>query len=170
MLSGAVSITFLLQLNMKIVNIDNSFRDSLVESLDNGDITGKKRPYYLNLVIKGFSILIPLRSHCPESPYKIPIYNRRSRQHGLDCSKMIIVAREDVPTVTSASHVSREVILDILSKRERIRVTVIKTLNDYLSMKRKEKLGLDLNEEETFLKQRTTLINFDEEINTILTK
>ena len=135
---------------MRIVNIDENFRDSLIETLDKGDITGKKRPYYLNLTIYGYSVLVPLRKNCPESPYKVPILNRYSSNHGLDCSKMIIIDRNEFSKKTSPSNIERYITNDIFSKKEIIKTTVVKTINDFLIMKDKMTKGLDLNENERF--------------------
>ena len=157
---------------MKIVKIDSKYRDSLIEALDRNDTSKKTRPYYLNLKIKDFSILIPLRSNCPNSPYSISIYNpdHKKANHGLDCSKMIIVEKEKLNSVTSSTFINNKIRLDIETKKEIIKVTAIKTINDYLKMKRKIEKGLDLNDDEYFLYIRSTLVNFDNELNDIVSQ
>ena len=83
---------------------------------------------------------------------------------------MIIVEKGKLNSVTSSTFINNKIRLDIETKKEIIKVTAIKTINDYLKMKRKIEKGLDLNDDEYFLYIRSTLVNFDNELNDIVSQ
>ena len=83
---------------------------------------------------------------------------------------MIIIDRNEFSKKTSPSNIERYITNDIFSKKEIIKTTVVKTINDFLIMKDKMTKGLDLNENERFLSQRTTLVNFEKELKDIIEK
>lgn len=56
----------------RFLKINDEFRDSLEETLDKNNRSGKVRPYYYGISYENKIILVPLRSKCPKS-YSIPI-------------------------------------------------------------------------------------------------
>ena len=56
----------------RFLKINDEFRDSLEETLDKNNHSGKVRPYYYGISYENKIILIPLRSKCPRS-YSIPV-------------------------------------------------------------------------------------------------
>ncbi len=143
-----------------VVKIDNDFRDSLIETLDKNDRTGKVRPYYYGLPYREYIILIPLRSNCPRS-YSLQIYNTGNRTRpGLDFCKMLILSRNEISQKTTRVAINNEVLDDLNRKRSQIRALANKTINEYRVMYAKIQAGKDLTSNERFLYQRSTLRNF----------
>ena len=147
---------------VRIVNIDNKLRDSIEEALDYNDKTGKKRPYYLGISIsKAKAILLPIRGKCPLS-YSLPLNssNNKKTNPGIDFSKMIIIDKKDLSFLTVSTSADSKMVADINKKKKIILKKTIDTINDYKIMVNKVKNGKDLNKEEIFLKNRSTLRNY----------
>ena len=156
-LVGGIMVTRILQIN-------DSFRDSLEESLDRYNHSGKVRPYYYGVPYKNKIVLVPLRSKCPKS-YSLPIYNTGNRARpGLDFCKMIIMDRNEVALNTSSASVNGNVIHDLQKKHSQIIFMVQRTIKDYKMMKYKVENNMDLSSDEQFLKVRSTLKNWENSI------
>ncbi len=148
----------------KILRISDSFRDSLEETLDRNDCSGKIRPYYCGVPYEDKYILVPLRSRCPRS-YSLPIYNTGGRTRpGLDFCKMIIMDRDELVSNTSNAVVNRIVINDLNRKQRQIVSMIKRTMEDYKTMKYKVENNMDLSSDEHFLKTRSTLKNWENSI------
>ncbi len=148
----------------RILKISDCFRDSLEETLDKNNHSGKVRPYYYGIPYKDKMILVPLRSKCPRS-YSIPIYNTGGRiRPGLDFCKMIIMDKNELASNTSNVTINGNVIKDLNRKQKQIISMVQKTICDYKTMKYKVKNNLDLSSDERFLKTRSTLKNWENSI------
>ena len=150
-------------MTIRMVHIDDNLRDSLDESLDRYDATGKKRPYYLGISISNNkAILLPVRSNCPPGKYTLKLASRHpgKRNHGIDFSKMIIIDKNDLSTKTTSVNGDSMLIADIQNKKSTILQMTRDTISDYKEMVKKSKMGKDLSKTELFLKQRSTLRNY----------
>ena len=146
----------------RFLKINDEFRDSLEETLDKNNRSGKVRPYYYGISYENKIILVPLRSRCPKS-YSIPIYNTGNKARpGLDFCKMIIMNRNELNLYTSSVSVNRNVFTDLNRKRNQIINMVHKTISDYKIMKQKVENNTDLSSDEIFLKTRSTLKNWED--------
>lgn len=141
--------------------INDDFRDSLEETLDRNNCSGKVRPYYCGIPYEDKIILVPLRSRCPRS-YSIPIYNTGGRARpGLDFCKMIIIDRSELSQNTSSVTVNGNIVDDLNRKQNQILAMVRQTVRDYKAMKQKVENNMDLSSDEKFLKMRSTLRNWE---------
>lgn len=145
----------------RVVRITNTLRDSLDETLDKGNTTGKIRPYYYGIPYQTNKIiLIPLRSNCPRS-FSLFIQNLQGKKnHGLDFCKMIIIDRIELNSYTANVFVNSIVLNDLNKKRTQIENMAIQTINAYKTMLLKLNNKLDLTSDEIFLYQRSTLKNY----------
>ena len=140
----------------RFLKINDEFRDSLEETLDKNNHSGKVRPYYYGISYENKIILIPLRSKCPRS-YSIPVYNTGNKiRPGLDFCKMIIMNRNEINLYTSNVSVNRNVFADLNRKRSQIINMIHKT------MRQKVESNVDLSSDEIFLKTRSTLKNWED--------
>lgn len=73
---------------------------------------------------------------------------------------MILIHKEKLNKHTTVIQIDKIAVKDIYLKKPLILNAVKKTINDYKNMVAKKKRGLDLNSEERFLLNRSTLINF----------
>lgn len=104
----------------RFLRINDDFRDSLEETLDRNNCSGKVRPYYCGIPYEDKIILVPLRSRCPRS-YSIPIYNTGGRARpGLDFCKMIIIDRSELSQNTSSVTVNGNIVDDLNRKQNQI--------------------------------------------------
>lgn len=146
----------------RFLKINDEFRDSLKETLDKNNHSGKVRPYYYGISYENKIILIPLRSKCPRS-YSIPVYNTGNKiRPGLDFCKMIIMNRNEINLYTSNVSVNRNVFIDLSRKRSQIIHMIHKTIDDYKIMRQKVENDVDLSSDEIFLKTRSTLKNWED--------
>lgn len=145
----------------RFLRINDDFRDSLEETLDRNNCSGKVRPYYCGIPYEDKIILVPLRSRCPRS-YSIPIYNTGGRARpGLDFCKMIIIDRSELSQNTSSVTVNGNIVDDLNRKQNQILAMVRQTVRDYKAMKEKVENNMDLSSDEKFLKMRSTLRNWE---------
>ena len=145
----------------RLLRINDDFRDSLEETLDRNNCSGKVRPYYCGIPYEDKIILVPLRSRCPRS-YSIPIYNTGGRARpGLDFCKMIIIDRSELSQNTSSVTVNGNIVDDLNRKQNQILAMVRQTVRDYKTMKQKVENNMDLSSDEKFLKMRSTLRNWE---------
>lgn len=115
----------------RFLRINDDFRDSLEETLDRNNCSGKVRPYYCGIPYEDKIILVPLRSRCPRS-YSIPIYNTGGRARpGLDFCKMIIIDRSELSQNTSSVTVNGNIVDNLNRKQNQILAMVRQTVRDY---------------------------------------
>ena len=60
----------------RFLRINDDFRDSLEETLDRNNCSGKVRPYYCGILYEDKIILVPLRSRCPRSYFNKNAYEK----------------------------------------------------------------------------------------------
>ncbi|WP_337929944.1 hypothetical protein [Holdemanella sp.] len=60
----------------RFLRINDDFRDSLEETLDRNNCSGKVRPYYCEIPYEDKIILVPLRSRCPRSYFNKNAYEK----------------------------------------------------------------------------------------------
>ncbi|WP_195233864.1 hypothetical protein [Holdemanella biformis] len=122
----------------RFLKINDEFRDSLEETLDKNNHSGKVRPYYYGIS-----------------------YENKIRP-GLDFCKMIIMNRNEINLYTSNVSVNRNVFADLNRKRSQIINMIHKTIDDYKTMRQKVENNVDLSSDEIFLKTRSTLKNWED--------
>lgn len=149
-----------------ILSVDDTYKNSIKNSLDNineGAPYYKDRPFYVELDYSDkYRIFVPLRSNCTLRKYSIPLFNDKNRKnHGLDCSKMLIMNTEEAKKYSKAkTDINNDVYNDICIKKKQIQHKINNTLQDYKVILKKRRNQLYLTKEETALYKQSTLINY----------